>query len=171
MNDIIPVVPMRLVEPLRLRNCSQSRRHRPSLRTRGRGVPTCEGFAVAEARVESGAAEQQRRDSALSYLHSPSVSSSDCAAEVYSREGSRCSLSCSVTTEACDCREDKMNEIEVRGPSSIGVARPASTRASTPGSKTALSPPVSGNGDACVRLCILSCVLVCRWCVLVAHWR
>ena len=125
---------------------------------------------MCEARVESGAAEQQRRDSALSYLHSPSVSSSDCAAEVYSREGSRCSLSCSVTTEACDCREDKMNEIEVRGPSSIGVARPASTRASTPGSKTALSPPVSGSGDACVRLCILSCVLVCRWCVLVAHW-
>lgn len=114
-------------------------------------MPTCEGFAVAEARGGSGAAEQQRRNSALSYLHSPSVSSSDCAVEIYSREGSCCSLSCSVTTAACDCREDKMNEIEVRGPSSIGMARPASTRATTPGSKTALSPPVSASSDhACV---------------------
>lgn len=141
--DSVTPVPMRLVEPLRPRQCSQPRKRLlPLLRMRGGGVPKCEGFAFAEAHVGSGATEHQRRDSTLSYLHSSTLNR-DCAEEIYSSEGSCCSLSCSVTTEACNCKDD-MNEIEVRGPASIAMSRPPSTRAIAPGSKTALSPPVSG---------------------------
>lgn len=142
MDNLIPV-PMRLVEPLRPRSCSQSRKRLlPSLRMRRGGAPKCEGFAFAEARVGSGASEHQRRDSPLSYLHAPSLPTSDCAEEIYSSERSCSSLSCSVTSGACDCR-DEMNEIEVRGPTSIAMSRPVSTRATTTGSKATLSPPVS----------------------------
>lgn len=145
MEDVIPI-PMRLVEPLWPSSRSQPRKRLlPSL-MRGRSAPKCEGFVVAEARVENGAAGHLRRDSALSFLPAPSLPTSNCAEERDSSDGSCCSLSCSFSSEtcACDCREEDMNEIEVRGPMSIAMTRPASTRATgASGSKTALSPPVS----------------------------
>ena len=177
MEEVVPI-PMRLVEPVRPCSSSQLRRRLlPSL-MRGGSVPKCEGFAVAEARVGNGAAGRLRRNSAVSFLPAPSLPN-DCAEESDSSEGSCCSLCCSFSSEACASDysvEGMNNEIEVRGPTSIAMTRPASSRAAGAPSKTALSPPVSGcnvcavQGGGDVRGVSLVMVCVCRWYLQVDHW-